>query len=265
MKNDKKIGVNQILGYILEALLANLSLMTNVDHYAKVLIGQKVFYLLLYGILENDRLSQRSLEDTFYDPLFKLLFNLDQEESVVRSSIAERLTKISPDYFKQIYECIYDQFSSLYSNITQQKYNLIRVDSSMISDTAGKLAEGLDNKSGKKAVKFTTAFDGILPCSSSLFTSGSYSSEDKALPKVVINHVKQETGHKNIYVLDRGLQSTRTMKNFSRDRITFICRAKENRKHIELESLISEDSDLDLGKTILIKDSIVHLLHRYSN
>jgi hypothetical protein len=42
-----------------------------------------------------------------------------------------------------------------------------------------------------------------------------YGSEDIALPEVVMEHVKKGIGHQNIYVLDRGLQSTRTMLAFS--------------------------------------------------
>jgi len=260
MNGNQKNGINQLLNFIPEALLANLSENTNVDYYTKVLHGKKMFYLLLYGLVENDRLSQRSLEDTFNDPFVKLLFNLDEKESIVRSSISERLSKIDPDYFKQVYECIYEQFSSFYTDANRQKYNLIRVDSSIISDTAGKLQEGIEqNQSGKKAVKYTIAFDGILPCCSSVFTSSSSSSEDKALPEVVKNYVKQEPGHKNIYVLDRGLQSTRTMKEFSVNHITFICRAKEDRKFVELQSLMIEGQELNLGETNLIKDSKVNL------
>ena len=260
MKSKQKIRVNQLLEFIPEALLANLSLTTNVDHYAKVLHGKKMFYLLLYGIVENERLSQRSLEDTFNDPLFKLLFNLDEDESIVRSSISERLSRINPGYFKQIYECIYAQFSGTYSEAGQQKYNLIRVDSSMVSETAGKLQEGSSsNDSSKRSVKYSVAFDGILPCYSNVFTASSYSSEDIALPEVVMRHVKQEKNHQNIYLLDRGLQSTRSMKNFSDNQVTFICRAKENRKFVELETQISEGQDLDLGDTTLVKDSKVYL------
>jgi hypothetical protein len=79
----------------------------------------------MYGILENDRLSQRTLEDTFNDPFFKLLFNLDQSESVCRSSISEQLSKIDSDFFKQIYECIYEQFSELYTETDKLKHSLI--------------------------------------------------------------------------------------------------------------------------------------------
>lgn len=255
--NDHNINAKHLLGYIPEALIANLSLTTRIDHYAKVLHGKKMFYLLLYGILDNEKLSQRTLEDTFNDPVFKILFNLDEDERIRRSSISERLSKIDPSYFREIYECIYGQFAELYSLTDRKKYNLVRVDSSMVSETVGKLMEGIDNKSGKKAVKYSIAFDGVLPCHSNVFTSPGYSSEDTALPEVVMEHVKKETGHRNIYVMDRGLQSTRTMKAFGKDQVAFICRAKENRKFVELESLVAQHQDL--GESILLKDCRVQL------
>jgi hypothetical protein len=254
---DHKLGVNELLQVIPESLLSNLSSTTKVDHYAKVLHGQKLFYLLMYGVLENERLSQRSLEDTFNDPFFKQLFHLNEDESVRRSSISERLSKIDPDYFKQIYDCIYDQFSSYYSSKDQEKYNLIRVDSTMVADTTGKLADGLDNKSGKKTTKYSVSFDGVLPCGLEVFTDAVYSSEDIALPEVILRHVKKETEHNNIYVFDRGLQSARTMKDFSKDKISFVARLKENRKFIEKENRITDNQNTDLGESVLIKDAKV--------
>ena len=118
----------------------------------KVLHGRKMFYLLLYGILENDRLSQRTLEDIFNDSVFKILFGLETDEKVCRSSLSERLSKIPADYFRQIYDCVYDRFSECYSSSEMEQYNLIRVDSSIVSDTSGRMVEGIDNKRGKLAV-----------------------------------------------------------------------------------------------------------------
>ncbi len=256
---DHRINIEYLLRFIPEALLSNLSLTTRIDHYAKVLHGKKMFYLLLYGILDNDRLSQRTLEDTFNDSVFKILFNLDEDEKVRRSSISERLSRMDPDYFKQIYECIYDQFAELYSLTERNKHNLIRVDSSMVSESVGKLMQGIDNKSGKKAVKYSIAFDGILPCQSEVFTAPCYGSEDKALPEVVMNHVKKETGHQNMYILDRGLQSTRTMDAFERNQVTFVCRAKENRKFIKHESFIVHNQDMDMGESVLLRDQKIQL------
>lgn len=260
MKNDQEIGIAQILNYIPEALLSNLSTTTNVDYYAKVLHGKKLFYLLLYGIIEEERLSQRSLEDIFNDPVFKLLFNLDKEESIRRSSISERLSKVDPGYFKNIYDCIYEQFSSLYPQTSQLKYNLTRVDSTIVSDTAGKLKNGIfNNNCTKNAVKFSVCFDGVLPSCVKIFTEPSYASEDLALPEVIMDHVQQEEGHNNIYVIDRGLQSSKNMKDFDEDKIDFICRIKVNRRYVEIESLIGEDQNLDFGDSILIKDSKINI------
>lgn len=59
--------------------------------------------------------------------------------------------------------------------------------------------------------------------------------------------------------MDRGLQSTRNMQAFSANAITFICRSKENKKFVELESFITEDQELDIGGSVLLKDSKVQL------
>lgn len=257
---DHKVNINQLLGVIPEALLSHLSENTKVDYYSKVLHGRKLFYLLMYGILENDRLSQRTLEDTFNDPVFKMLFNLEQVESVRRSSISERLSKVDSNFFKQIYECIYEQFCEAYSSTEKGKYNLIRVDSTMVSEASCKLQEQcIDHKNGKKSVKYSLSFDGILPCDAKIFTESKYSNEDMALPEVVKSHVKQENDHQNIYVIDRGLQSARTMKDFSKESVSFIIRAKEKRKYIELESFVKEGTQTDLGSLNLVKDSKVYL------
>jgi len=254
---DHKVGVNSLLGVIPESLLSHLCVTTRVDYYSKVLHGRKMFYLLLYGILENDRLSQRTLEDTFNDSVFKILFGLDGSEKIRRSSLSERLSKISADYFRQIYDYVYEQFSECYSCSEMERYNLIRVDSSIISDTSGRMAEGMDNKSGKLAVKYSIALDDMLPCEVNLFVDPVYGSEDIALPEIVSGHLKRQANHHNIYVLDRGLQSTRNMAAFSKESVCFIARAKENRKYVELEKIPFTDSDL--GTLELIRDSKVYL------
>lgn len=81
----------------------------------------------------------------------------------------------------------------------------------------------------------------------------------RARYRIVMNHVKQETDHQNIYILDRGFQSTRSMSSFNKEQIRFIVRSKENRKHIEVKSLIVNDTTADLGNLILLKDSLVYL------
>lgn len=256
---DHKISLKQVLSFIPEALLSHLSSTSKVDYYSKVLHGKKMFYLLLFCIFDNERLSQRTLEDTFNSSGFKALFGLDEDEKVRRSSISERLSKIDSNYFKEIYEQMYGRFLQLYSKTEIEKYNLIRVDSTIVSDTCAKLKEGIDQKSGKKLVKFSFSFDGILPSGVEVFTGQKYSSEDIALPEAILKQLKKEEHHNNIYVIDRGLQSTRTLKDFEEKSVKFIIRSKENRKFEEIESFLDEKKSQKWDDWQVVKDSKVKL------
>jgi transposase len=256
---NHKTSLNQVLEFIPEALLTHLSTTTKVDHYTKVLHGRKMFYLLLFAIFDNEKLSQRTLEDTFNGSGFKALFNLDEDEKIRRSSISERLSKIDSNYFKEIFECIYDRLSSYYNKTEIDKYNLIRVDSTIVSEATNKLKDGIDQKNGKKLVKFSVSFDGLLPSGVEVFDTQKYCSEENALPEAVLKQVKKEMHHSNLYVIDRGVQSARTMKTFEEKSVKFIIRARENRKFEELESFIQPDQNLDLGELELVKDSKINL------
>lgn len=256
---DHKISLRHVLEFIPEALLSHLSASTKVDYYSKVLHGKKMFYLLLFSIFDNEKLSQRTLEDTFNSSGFKALFGLGEEEKVRRSSISERLSKIDPTYFKAIYEQMYGRFSVLYSKTEIEKYNLIRVDSTIVADTCSKLKEGIDQKSGKKLVKFSFSFDGILPSGVEVFTAQSYSSEESALPEAILKQAKKEEHHANVYVIDRGLQSTRTMKVFEEKSVKFIIRSKENRKFEEVESFLENQNLVKWDDWKVVKDSKVKL------
>lgn len=256
---DHKISLKQVLEFIPEALLTHLSATTKVDYYSKVLHGKKMFYLLLFCIFDNEKLSQRTLEDTFNSSGFKALFGLGEEEKVRRSSISERLSKIDSNYFKEIYEQMYGRFSELYSKTEIEKYNLIRVDSTIVADACAKLKEGIDQKSGKKLVKFSFSFDGILPSGVEVFTGQKYSSEEAALPEAILKQVKKEEHHENIYVIDRGLQSTRVMKDFDEKSVKFIIRSKENRKFEEIESFLDGKKSQKWDDWEVMKDSKVKL------
>ena len=256
---DHKISLKQVLNFIPESLLSHLSSTTKVDYYSKVLHGKKMFYLLLFCIFDNEKLSQRTLEDTFNSSGFKALFGLGEDEKVRRSSISERLSKIDPNYFKEIYEQMYGKFSELYDKAEIEKYNLIRVDSTIVADTCSKLKEGIDQKSGKKLVKFSFSFDGVLPSGVEVFTAQKYSSEESALPEAIFSHVKKEEHHQNIYIIDRGLQSARAMKEFEEKSVKFIIRSKENRKFEEIESFLKNSKLSKWDDWEILKDSKLYL------
>lgn len=80
-----------------------------------------------------------------------------------------------------------------------------------------------------------------------------------ALAEAIFKQIKKEEHHENIYLIDRGLQSTRTMKDFEEKSLKFIIRAKENRKYEEIESFLETENALKWDGWEVIKDSKVKL------
>jgi hypothetical protein len=142
MYTSQKINVQKVMGLIPDELLSTLSKDTKVDYCAKVLYGQRMFNLLLYGILTTDRTSQRTLEDLFKSDLFKAMFCYDAGMKVSHSSISTRLSKIDSEFFRLVYENIYKEFSNFFTVKEQLKYRIVRVDSSMVAETCNKLRKG---------------------------------------------------------------------------------------------------------------------------
>ena len=100
MQLDKlKVSAPKVLRMIPDDLLSKLASDTKVDYCAKVLKGERMFYLLVYALLCADRLSQRKLEAVFASQQFKSLFNFSVDMKVTRSSISTRLSTINLDFF----------------------------------------------------------------------------------------------------------------------------------------------------------------------
>lgn len=166
---------------------------------------------------------------------------------------------MDPSYFREIYEQMYGQLSEFYDKAEVEKYNLIRMDSTVVPEASSRLKEGIDQKNGKKMIKFSFSFDGILPSGAEAFNAQGYSSEDVALPEAVLRQVKKEQHHGNIYIIDRGLQSTRNMKEFDGKSVKFIIRSKENRKFEALESFLGTGRPQAWGDWEVARDSRVNL------
>lgn len=98
-----------------------------------------------------------------------------------------------------------------------------------------------------------------MPSGVEIFTGKKYSSEESALPEAIFQQVKKEQHHDNIYVTDRGLQSTRAMKEFDEKYVKFIIRSKENQKFEEVESFLDSENIQKWNDWEVIKDSKVNL------
>ena len=260
MQLDKlKVSAPAVLRMIPDELLAKLARNTKVDYCAKVLKGERLFYLLVYALLCADRLSQRKLEAVFASQHFKSLFNFSVDMKVTRSSISTRLSTVNLDFFEQAYGLLYERFSSLYTEKEIRDMYLVRIDSSMVAETCNKLKAGFtvgrkaEGRDDRRQIKYTMAYDGFAAKLAEVLSEPVYLSEDKAMPKVLERLIKKDKNHQNLYVFDRGLMALDNYKKVSLADAVFMK---------VVRSLMTEDTDRDLGKLELTDDVIVHLYNQ---
>jgi hypothetical protein len=268
---DHKVTIQKILELIPENLLSRLAKDTKVDYCAKVLYGERIFNLLLYGLLTTERTSQRTLEDLFESELFKTLFCYGPSMTISRSSISTRLSVIDPEFFRLAYEHIYVEFSKHFPEPEQQKHKIIRVDSTMVAETCNKLKKGLtpgDKKASggdkTKQVKLTMAFDGLTACNAKLFTDSCYCSEDLAIPELIVKDACKTDSQLNIYTFDRGVASTKAFADFNKKEIRFVGRLKTNRRFHVVKSDQLSEAQKDLGELHLLSSQVVNLSGKHA-
>lgn len=255
---NNRVSIVQLLSVIPDEDIRKIAKKTRVDYYSKILDGKSLLYLLLYSLIETQRNSLRSMEDIFNSSSFKFLFNLDSSKKVKFNSISERLSVINIDFFKKVYDTIYDQFRLYYAEDEIEKLNLIRVDSTMVAETANKLKRGMNigkKKDGKKQVKYTIAFDGRYPCMSEMFTGKEHLSEDIAIPRVVYKYADK---NKNcVFLFDRGVSKRKVYCDLNQKSSFFVTRLKDSFRYREVDQIriISRI----IGTLEVINDQIIQL------
>src|ERR1700761_217182 len=258
-KSTDKVTVKQLLSLIPDGELAKLAVATGVDYQAKILFGRSMFYLLLYGLAESDRTSLRSLEDVFNSRRFKLLFNLDVQQTTRYNSISDRLATMNLEFFEQSYRMIYGLFSEQFTYEETIKYNITRVDSTMVAETANKLESGMTTgikKDGKKQIKYTVSLDGILPSSVQIFTKQAELSEDKTIPMAILKLA--DTHKDNVFVFDRGVQNRGAYVDLHQKELRFVTRIRTNSRYKAIEGL-PLPKKLEVGNLTIIADEWVYL------
>ena len=257
VNNQQNISVKELLRIIPDDKISSLAADTKVDYCTKVLYGRSVFYMILYALLESDRASLRTMEDIFNSVKFKFLFNLDQDKTVRHSSISERLSVIDVFFFENLFDIFYTRLTGLYSDKELSKYNLIRVDSTMVAEAADKLAQGMrvGSKTDKKQIKYTIGFNGTIPCIAEVYTQSKYLNECLTIPEVIKKQTKREKA--NIYVFDRGVNSRRVFEEFQSSAIEFVTRLNPGAVYESIET--KEEGGRVIGNLKLVKDEKVYL------
>jgi Transposase DDE domain len=238
----KPITATELFDLLPVKLLDDLIKTTGIDYKVQKLTGKNMFSLLLYGLLEEDRMSLRTLEDTFNGSKFKFFFDIERNTVTKYNSLSDRLSTMPVEYFVQIHQAVYDRLCLYYPLEKRKKYQINRIDSTMVSEQARKLHQGMSTgrkKDGKKQVKYTLNLTDIFPSSVEVFTSQSALNEDVTMPITIYQSLAKciDTTQDNVFVFDRGLCSNKTKERFDNDGIKFVTRMRKSAKYEVLEDL----------------------------
>lgn len=259
--NDKNgISVSDLLKLIPEDLLSGLSTETKVDYQVKKLYGRNVFTLLLFGLIETERLGLRSLQDFYNSTHYKVLFNIPKANTARYNSLSARLATMNVDFFKKAFDAIYQECSSLYDetdlNLT---YKITRVDSTMVCQTAAKLEKGINvgcRKDGKKQIKYTICLTDFFPSSVEVFSQQCHISENLTIPNAILKVIDKSKD--NVFVFDRGVSSRDVFCELDEKECCFVTRLKTDVRFEVLEDIGLPD-ELTIRNLTILKDQRVNL------
>lgn len=254
----ENVTAKQLLSLIPDDSFTLLAKNTNVDYQVKKLFGRNLFYLLLYGLMESNRVSLRSLEEVYKSNKFKFFFNLNKKLDVKFNTISVRLSNINIEFFENIYQLIYSKFSSLNLSKQQYGYKLTRVDSTMVCEAANKIEEGmiLANQHGKKKhIKYTIALTDLLPSSVEVFSKQESISDDLTIPQLILRNIDKKVD--NIFVFDRGVQSRTRFCEMDNEGFRFVTRMRKSKVEVVEKNNIPDH--LIIGNLRIISDEKILL------
>ena len=254
------ISVSDLLRLIPEDLLAGLSTETKVDYQVKKLYGRNVFTLLLFGLIESERLGLRSLQDFYNSTHYKVLFNVSKTNTTKYNSLSARLATMNVDFFKKAYEAIYQECTRFYDETDLSlNYRISRVDSTMVCQTAVKLEKGINvgcKKDGKKQIKYTICLTDMFPSSVEVFNQQCHINENLTISKAIFKVIDKSKD--NVFVFDRGVSSRDIFCQLDQKECSFVTRLKTDARFE-----VNEDFELPLELTVrnltILKDQRIYL------
>jgi hypothetical protein len=211
--------VQEIMDLIPHKIFEFLAMETQVDYQVKKLNGETLFKLILFSMLESNKLSLRVMERFLESAKFKQ-FNQSSDLSSKYNSIRDRICTINPEYFERLFSEIF----TIYNKELGEEHALSKVDSTYVSIASKLISFGMKNGTkgeGKTQLKYSIQLKGSLPASVKVFTEQSYISEDLALSEIINQSACIED---NIVVFDRGLQKRSSLETFTKNNKWFVTR-----------------------------------------
>lgn len=229
----KVVKVEQLMGLIPDSLLDEIARQMEVDKWVPKLKAKSIFLLIMYSLLEGDRISLRYMEEIHNSPDFKRLAGYGLSNTAY-NSIRDRLINLDSAYFEKIYEHLYNELQKHYDQPQLGQYNIKRYDSTMIA-VFSHLLEGMkvgNTKRNKTQIKLTTEFTNDFLVRLRFFKDQDHLSEETALKEVIMScsHSKDD-----LIVFDRGLKSRTVFNSLAEKQTQFVTRLNLNSRFQILE------------------------------
>jgi hypothetical protein len=239
---------DELFKLIPENTFDDLALETKVDFQVKKLTGESVFKLILFSMLNSDKMSLRVMESFLSSAKFKI-FSGNELLDAKYNSIRDRICNINSDYFEKLFNIVF----TTYNKELQEEKSLSKVDSTYVAVAAKLFSIGMTNGgTDKKHVKYSVQLKGSLPCSVKVYTDQSFVSEDLALGDLIDTTCQSEG---SVIVFDRGLQSRKAFDNFSNKNKLFIGRGNPKAR-CKVISTVTINKKPKESTVTIIKDEI---------
>lgn len=249
-----KIECSELFAMIPEDLLKNLEDQTKVNHQVKKLSGSLTLKLLLFSLLNSERISLRVMEEIFNSDQFKI-FAKKENQKTKHSTIGDRIANINCEFFEKIYFFLAEKIQN--KNVRAPK-DIHIYDSTMVSLSSKLLHLGMRSSQydTKRQVKFSIGLNNALPNGALFFKDQPAINEDIALREAILS---VNYSSNSVVLFDRGVRKRKTLCEFSDKDIFFVTRLNENTRFNEIKKF----KEVAGGKTktlLFKKDLIVNLL-----
>lgn len=158
---------SELISLIPKSAFEQLGAERKVDYQVKKLRGEVIFKLILFSMLESEKLSLRVMEGFLQSASFKAFMHHRSPDSKF-NSIRDRICTINADYFEKLFELIF----SIYNKELKEEKALSKADSTYVALSAKLFAQGMDKggKESERYVKYSLGLKGSLPASVKVYT-----------------------------------------------------------------------------------------------
>lgn len=253
-----KVSVSELLELLPGDLIEQLAADLDADKWVKKLKAGALFKLVLFSLLNSERLSLRVMEENFGDPFFRALAPALAADEVTWTGIRERLMKLKAAFCRKLYEAVYERAQQLYGEKALAGHHIKRYDSTMIA-TFCHLLEGMkvgNTGKGKTQVKLTTELTDDFLIQMHFHKDQAHLSEETAMKEAIL---KSPHGPGDISVFDKGLKSRKTFGQFDEEGVLFVGRLNGSPRYELLHPHWQDDGMCDTEVLEFVQDSAVHL------